>query len=156
MLQQQINKMGENHVEVLQKECAKKLALLWQHIDRAKKMSADCDKWTGDTYKAEVAKWVAIAVCVKDTATAIGDDFKSLKDVHNEAVLATTTETRTTACRVRLITKINPLQGQGVPATVVTWIGEAVLGIKGAQGEVQPQQSAASAHFLIDPSMDTG
>ena len=108
MLQQQVNKMGNKHVEVLQKECAKKLALLWQHIDRAKKMSADCDKWTGDTCNAEVAKWLAIAASVKDTATAIGDDFKSLKDVHNEAVLATTTETRTTACRVRNITKKNP------------------------------------------------
>ena len=154
MLQQQVNKMGNKHVEVLQKDCTKKVALLVEHIEGAKEMSADCDKWTGDTYKAEVAKWVDIASCVKGVAAAIEEDFKSLKDVHNEAVLATTTETRTTACRVRLITKINPLQAQGVPAPVVTWIGEAVLGIKGAQGEVQPQQSAVSAHFLIDPSME--
>ena len=132
----------------------KRWRVLKEHLEGAKKMSANCDKWTGDTYKTEAANWMDMAALIKKTATTISDDLKSLKGVHNDAVLTATTETRTTACRVRLVMKMNPLQGQGVPATVVTWIGESVLGIKGAQGVVVPQQSVASAHFVIDPKME--
>ena len=65
LLQQQVNKMGDKHVEVVQKECTKTLAQLKQQLEGVKKLSANCDKWTGDTYKTEAAKWVDIAALIR-------------------------------------------------------------------------------------------
>lgn len=123
--------MGVEHTEVVEKDVDSNLKA---HEAIMNKMSAIVSKvatWTKVGFTPSADEYVAYLKEIRDSDKTLVEILDALRTVHNAGVKATTNSSRMTSLRIRQLTKGNPLQSQGFPATVVTWYGECVLNLDG-------------------------
>lgn len=145
-----MGKLGDAHVEVIALQAKEKVDNHKKLVERLVQLVAVCNSWAADAYQEKVNEIYEVTKLIRESDADLAEVAKILKENHNSAVKEETTGKRSVALKVRTLLKSNPLAPQGCPATIVSWMGSTVLGIKADSESVAPQSDGKIVKLEAD------
>ena len=134
-------KWGESHLEVTTLNCVGKTEAHEAALKAVEDLVKNVDGWSEKTYQANheaLMEKVKVFRTADETAQTAAN---TLKNNWNKNVKESTGDACRLALKIRQTLKTRPLLPQGCPPTIVSWIGESVLGVTADAEGLAPKTS---------------